>query len=257
MKRSYQVFLGVAGAAGLALAGLPALAQTDGSTGGRGPAGVETPNATPGQIEVSPNQDQIAPGNRTEQNAVPGNVTPNMNPSTDGTGSASMGSMTLSEILRNSTSFSMLNSLVATAASNNEGFSAPFMESGNVTVLAPTDQAFAALPPGAVRMLVQPENRDLLVRILENHVVEGNNVSERAGSIGAAGSQISASNGTIIPINQVLIPADVASELQSRMALVQSVSPISLNGTSSPTQVAPGDVQMTPGGTQMAPGGLR
>lgn len=245
MKRSYQVFLGVAGAVGLALAGLPALAQSNNSSGqgSDGSAGVENPNATPSQIEASPNQNQSIPGgennNVSPRDSAPDvNVTPRMNQSSQPTGSLS-----LSEILRTSTSFSLLNSLVATAASNNIDFNAPFVESGNITVLAPTDQAFAALPPGAVRLLVQPENRDLLVRILENHVVTDDNVSERAGSIGAAGSQISASNGTIIPINQVLIPADVTSELQTRLALVQSVSPISLGGTSNPVQLVPGGLR--------------
>ena len=42
---------------------------------------------------------------------------------------------------------------------------------GPLTVFAPTDEAFAALPAGTVENLLQPENRDQLVAILSYHVV--------------------------------------------------------------------------------------
>ena len=42
-----------------------------------------------------------------------------------------------------------------------------------VTVFAPTDQAFAALPDGTVESLLKPENRDQLIAILSLHVVSG------------------------------------------------------------------------------------
>jgi uncharacterized surface protein with fasciclin (FAS1) repeats len=44
---------------------------------------------------------------------------------------------------------------------------------GPFTVFAPTDDAFAKLPPGTVEMLVKPENKDTLVKILTYHVVAG------------------------------------------------------------------------------------
>jgi len=44
---------------------------------------------------------------------------------------------------------------------------------GPFTVFAPTDQAFAKLPPGTVDMLLKPENRDQLRAILTYHVVAG------------------------------------------------------------------------------------
>ncbi|WP_420821393.1 fasciclin domain-containing protein [Rubripirellula obstinata] len=44
---------------------------------------------------------------------------------------------------------------------------------GPFTVFAPTDEAFAALPEGTVEMLVKPENKDKLVKILTYHVVSG------------------------------------------------------------------------------------
>ena len=44
---------------------------------------------------------------------------------------------------------------------------------GPFTVFAPTNAAFAALPPGTVDSLLRPENRDQLVSILTYHVVPG------------------------------------------------------------------------------------
>jgi uncharacterized surface protein with fasciclin (FAS1) repeats len=44
---------------------------------------------------------------------------------------------------------------------------------GPFTVFAPTDAAFAKLPPGTVEDLLKPENKDKLVAILTYHVVPG------------------------------------------------------------------------------------
>jgi transforming growth factor-beta-induced protein len=44
---------------------------------------------------------------------------------------------------------------------------------GPFTVFAPTDEAFAKLPPGTVEMLLKPENKAKLVAILTYHVVPG------------------------------------------------------------------------------------
>ena len=44
---------------------------------------------------------------------------------------------------------------------------------GPFTVFAPTDDAFAKLPAGTVEMLIKPENKDTLVKILTYHVVAG------------------------------------------------------------------------------------
>jgi uncharacterized surface protein with fasciclin (FAS1) repeats len=44
---------------------------------------------------------------------------------------------------------------------------------GPFTVLAPTNEAFAALPAGTVDTLLKPENKDKLTQILECHVIAG------------------------------------------------------------------------------------
>lgn len=52
---------------------------------------------------------------------------------------------------------------------------------GPFTVFAPTNAAFAALPPGTVDTLLKPENKATLTKILTYHVV--------AGKVGAADLQ--------------------------------------------------------------------
>jgi uncharacterized surface protein with fasciclin (FAS1) repeats len=49
---------------------------------------------------------------------------------------------------------------------------------GPFTVFAPTDEAFAKLPKGTVEMLLKPENKDKLVKILTYHVVSGKVMAE-------------------------------------------------------------------------------
>jgi len=44
---------------------------------------------------------------------------------------------------------------------------------GPFTVFAPTDEAFAKLPPGTVESLLKPENKKKLASILTYHVVPG------------------------------------------------------------------------------------
>jgi uncharacterized surface protein with fasciclin (FAS1) repeats len=44
---------------------------------------------------------------------------------------------------------------------------------GPFTVFAPTNEAFAKLPPGTVETLLKPENQDSLKKVLTYHVVAG------------------------------------------------------------------------------------
>src|SRR5712671_203872 len=44
---------------------------------------------------------------------------------------------------------------------------------GPFTVFAPTNEAFAKLPPGTVDTLLKPENKELLTKVLTYHVVAG------------------------------------------------------------------------------------
>lgn len=53
---------------------------------------------------------------------------------------------------------------------------------GPLTVFAPTDEAFAALPEGTVESLLKPENREQLKSILLYHVVAGKIMAADIGS---------------------------------------------------------------------------
>ena len=102
---------------------------------------------------------------------------------------------------------------------------------GPFTVFAPTDAAFAKLPPGTLENLLKPENQEKLKAILLYHVVAGDVSSKQlvklheAKTVGGqeltiktVGGQvmvngatvikadIMASNGVIHVIDEVLIP---------------------------------------------------
>lgn len=54
---------------------------------------------------------------------------------------------------------------------------------GPFTVFAPTNDAFAKLPAGTVDMLVKPENKDKLTKILTCHVVAADAMSAAIGKM--------------------------------------------------------------------------
>lgn len=65
---------------------------------------------------------------------------------------------------------------------------------GPLTVFAPTDDAFAALPEGTVASLLEPENKDALAGILMLHVISGKVVS---GDLAGATTEAETLNGTL------------------------------------------------------------
>ena len=102
---------------------------------------------------------------------------------------------------------------------------------GPFTVFAPTNAAFAALPPGTVDTLLLPENKDQLVKVLTYHVVPGAVTSDqlagqrldvetvqgqtvhvngthgvRVNNATVTQADIIASNGVIHRIDKVLLP---------------------------------------------------
>lgn len=101
-----------------------------------------------------------------------------------------------------------------------------------LTVLAPTDEAFAKLPKGTLESLLKPENKAALATVLKLHVIDGRVFSDAAMKMGegkslsgeslkfsASGGKasvnnagiiktdIDASNGVIHVIDTVLLPA--------------------------------------------------
>ncbi|MCT4655042.1 MAG: fasciclin domain-containing protein [Cohaesibacter sp.] len=57
------------------------------------------------------------------------------------------------------------------AAAKAAGLADALATGKNLTVFAPTDEAFAKLPAGTVETLLKPENKDQLIAILSYHVV--------------------------------------------------------------------------------------
>lgn len=57
---------------------------------------------------------------------------------------------------------------------------------GPLTVFAPTDEAFAKLPKGTVESLLKPENKHLLARVLQYHVVAGDVRAEAVVKLSSA-----------------------------------------------------------------------
>lgn len=111
---------------------------------------------------------------------------------------------------------------------------------GPYTVFAPTDEAFADLPDGALEFLLQPENRSLLQQVLAYHVVPGEVTSNQlsTGPVSTLGggvairvdedrvvvndgsvveADIQASNGVIHAVNRVLLPRELRQNLISQL----------------------------------------
>jgi uncharacterized surface protein with fasciclin (FAS1) repeats len=118
-----------------------------------------------------------------------------------------------------------------TKALEASGLSAELAAQGPMTILAPTDEAFAKLPAADLEALMKPENKDQLKKILAYHVVPGkalaaDDLKKRRSAPTAAGQDvkvalvngrvrvdqarvqgdIDASNGVILPIDRVLLP---------------------------------------------------
>ncbi len=102
---------------------------------------------------------------------------------------------------------------------------------GPITVFAPTDDAFSALPSGTIQSLLKPENKDQLATILKFHVIAGKigskaladgvlletlagldaNISKSEGGFNIENARIiatdiDASNGVVHVIDRVILP---------------------------------------------------
>ncbi|KAM3100610.1 fasciclin domain-containing protein [Phormidesmis sp. 146-12] len=132
---------------------------------------------------------------------------------------------TIVEIAAGNPSFSTLVTAVQAA-----GLAETLSGNGPFTVFAPTNEAFAALPKGTLEKLLQPENRDLLRKVLTYHVVSGDlmarnlrsgrvatvegspvavqvrHSSVRVNNANVVKADIDAKNGVVHVIDRVLLP---------------------------------------------------
>lgn len=138
--------------------------------------------------------------------------------------------ITLVDVVAGNPDFSTLAAAID-AAGLTETLAGP----GPYTVFAPTNEAFAALPPGELDTLLLPENQDKLTRIISYHVIPGavmaadvpaeeagtatasiNNLdlsvrrladgSVRVNQYTVTASDLPAANGVVHVIDGVLIP---------------------------------------------------
>ncbi|HIK27025.1 MAG: fasciclin domain-containing protein [Oscillatoriaceae bacterium SKW80] len=112
---------------------------------------------------------------------------------------------------------------------------------GPFTVFAPTDEAFAALPPGTLEDLLKPENKSKLIKVLTYHVVpkeltsksitSGEEKTVEGGSLKlevdsanntvkvndakVTKADIKASNGVIHVVDKVILPPDLTTSSSS------------------------------------------
>ena len=137
-------------------------------------------------------------------------------------------------VVETAQSVGTFNTLLAAAQA--AGLADALATTENITVFAPTDDAFAALPEGTVDTLLKPENKDQLVAILTMHVLprelasnqllnkpfhaktlnagERLTISAKASGVTVAGSNtanvvqadVRADNGIIHVIDTVLLP---------------------------------------------------
>lgn len=117
--------------------------------------------------------------------------------------------------------------------------------SASYTVFAPTDEAFSQLPEGTLEYLLQPENKEVLQRVLSYHVIpeavpsseiSGGEVESLDGGLvtevtdqgvivnnaSVVTPDIEASNGVIHGVNRVLIPGDLQSTLASELGIEEA-----------------------------------
>ena len=151
-------------------------------------------------------------------------------------------SQTIPEIAQADGRFSTLLAAVKAA-----GLVETLSGDGPLTLFAPTDEAFSALPAGTVKTLLQPENRQQLGDILRYHVVAGRQYSSdiaTADSVATVlgpelnvqpaesgvlingarllATDIDASNGVVHVIDRVLTPPESASGSSSSSSAAAS-----------------------------------
>ncbi|MEC4814687.1 MAG: fasciclin domain-containing protein [Scytonema sp. PMC 1069.18] len=184
---------------------------------GSGVTSPTTPDTTtpPSEVPTTPDLPNVPTA------PVPGTETPTQ----PGAGTTNQNIVALAE---SNPSFKMLTQALKAA-----GLADTLQGEGPFTVFAPTDAAFAKLPQDAVRDLLKPENKEVLVKILRYHVVQGSvtsgdlkpgevksieggpiNVKVESNGVmvndaNVVQPDIQASNGVIHAIDNVILPPDL------------------------------------------------
>lgn len=106
---------------------------------------------------------------------------------------------------------------------------------GPFTVFAPTDEAFAKLPPGTVEMLLKPENKAKLVAILTYHVAPGKLTADKVAALRNAPTvegqrvDIVVKDGKVMLDKATVIKADIACSNGVIHVIDTVIMPASMN----------------------------
>jgi uncharacterized surface protein with fasciclin (FAS1) repeats len=155
------------------------------------------------------------------------------------------GKMT-SDIVDTAANAGTFNTLIAAAKA--AGLVGALKGEGPLTVFAPTDDAFSALPAGTIESLLEPENKDQLATILKYHVIAGTvgsgaladgarletlagidaNISKTEGGFNIENARIvqtdiNASNGVVHVIDRVILPPAQMSRSDSAQAIRKAI----------------------------------
>jgi uncharacterized surface protein with fasciclin (FAS1) repeats len=215
-------------AAAAILLSVPALA----GSGQRQTSTPAKPTTTDAKPVSTPSTDApiTTPSTDASPGATPSTETQPVTPTSEAptTPDASASSGTIVEVASSSGSFKTLVEAVKAA-----GLTEELSGKGPYTVFAPTDAAFAALPKGTVEMLLKPENKEVLKKVLTYHVVAGavdsgtlksgqvKTVEGSSVKVRVSGSDVTvndakvtspdikATNGVIHVIDKVIIPPDM------------------------------------------------
>ncbi|MBA4132179.1 MAG: hypothetical protein C0519_12220 [Hyphomicrobium sp.] len=96
-----------------------------------------------------------------------------------------------------------------TEATKLAGLDNPEVDVGPLTLLAPSDEAFNALPQGIREKLLAPENRALLTDLLLYHAIPGLYPTERLLKAKVRNYTISAIDGSALEINKRMKTGDI------------------------------------------------
>jgi len=179
--------------------------------------------------EPAPRTPGTTPENQppTPPTQVPSTKTPTTTPPRPGA-SNNQGKNLLA-LAESNASFTTLTKALKAA-----GLTGALQGKNNLTIFAPTNAAFAKLPPDALQELLKPANKEVLIKILTYHVVPGKVLSSdlksgevkslEGGTINvkvdpATGvtvndakvtqADITGTNGVIHAIDQVILPPDL------------------------------------------------
>jgi uncharacterized surface protein with fasciclin (FAS1) repeats len=202
--RSFSI---AAGILGLLAMGVPVRAQTSSPAPSRSPAQV-TPSQVQPPANTAPSPADVL---STSEDQAP------------------------TELLRQISqagSFKTLSQAVEAAGLSNT------LQGGRYTIFAPTDEAFAELPQGALEQLLRPKNRGLLQQVLAYHVIPAELASGQlnTGGVNTLGGgiavrvtperiivnngsvirpDIQTENGVVHVVNRVLMPSELRQQIIS------------------------------------------